>query len=1282
MKQTIKQEDFQNNSVSVHLASGEDSALQQVFSGVLECIPDGWLQKYWGKPKGKYRLRISITDKHGLKIKDDSKVLQVELGSNRGGSVDFRVSDERTPFSVLFDPSQVEDGSVDNILKLQDDGHYKGDYSLDYEVSAYDIDNHCEVGTISNSLKVILHLSANVAKSYHVDLDPAVKEIEYTSMFSAATDDSDSFIEVATLQIRHSAGLRCAPSTNVSFKIEAAQNKSQSKDDGILLVLDNTQVNIPIDQDTESPFFKETDPVRPHGEVTVDPNATVAELINQDSEGYELCNLYGFSSDSSEEPNIISIPIQIDRKSLKNPEDSYVDVVIRIQHRLEGSESVTEEEIDIPLKKNTNLVNLRTSAIFRNFQGNIITQHFESPNSPNGMGTIKVEPIPLSNRGEEVSVEILFENTAETVEVGHEGAGVIISNFSLGDLSSANEDDISRIQTYDNTRLNVLSLFSVDGTVTDEPIVLHCSESSKVTLRYSARNIRAIKPKTDSLGRYIYSAEVEVPFTFKYIIDTTGTLCKDHSRAHWKEAQGFLHIHIEKSMSPEWLCVDFGTSAVVAMYGANLTRNHLLPINKYRREKIIPEAYPIAEAIQRKDQSEESDNFLPSVVYLNKDNEGDYRECKMPNDLSKSAIWFSPTTGMAAARLDYQLPSLKLMLGFEYLPDIFNRKVHENFLYWTKSPDGEEISHKLRNSAARLTEICKVDALLKIIYEQLFSYYLKPSIEDITNQNNAQLNKLILTIPNTFTPDNISILREMVFNLIPSLRYDQIRFVSESDAVACHYLSNESMFGATPKSGTEYLLVFDMGAGTLDLTYLKRERIISNEQNRQIITIEGKMGVNKAGNYLDFSIAYVIFKLLLNKSLDVSDEPTPTPTKVNRNTKKGKQKIENLMRTSGPVPSLGGGLNMAGLGGDLNSSIDTQESGEYEEQNNVVQQSSAQLADLVERIKNLLTLELSADQSMVASDNELKDYVCHKVKPLLSQNRNTKLPPITIGREFDVPLTVGDILGDDLFKSYISEITSDVLKNCRDMFANEEGEMPIDTLIFSGRSTQLIEIRKGVIEYLIEQNNNPQATHCKFADMGTMSYVDRNTGMTDNSEAAISDGLKTAVAKGALAYVSFFGGRNAATQMIGRNIYANYGILWNNAEGWHYMEILNRHTEPTEKAIEPTDGVYIDQYRVERMFNFSRERVLELMLIQTYSKDPLREWNNYNYEMISVLVSINNCSEYNEHEGNIKIELEVNQSNRFIFRIGGSEITVHPHVDFNDSALKMSIWPVLFSVNQ
>ncbi|ETR72720.1 MAG: hypothetical protein OMM_07363 [Candidatus Magnetoglobus multicellularis str. Araruama] len=54
----------------------------------------------------------------------------------------------------------------------------------------------------------------------------------------------------------------------------------------------------------------------------------------------------------------------------------------------------------------------------------------------------------------------------------------------------------------------------------------------------------------------------------------------------------------------------------------------------------------------------------------------------------------------------------------------------------------------------------------------------------------------------------------------------------------------------------EYLLVYDIGAGTLDITYL----CISKDNDRKTtISFLGRIGNHVAGNYLDYAIAKAIF---------------------------------------------------------------------------------------------------------------------------------------------------------------------------------------------------------------------------------------------------------------------------------------------------------------------------------------------------------------------------------------------------------------------------------------
>jgi hypothetical protein len=86
-----------------------------------------------------------------------------------------------------------------------------------------------------------------------------------------------------------------------------------------------------------------------------------------------------------------------------------------------------------------------------------------------------------------------------------------------------------------------------------------------------------------------------------------------------------------------------------------------------------------------------------------------------------------------------------------------------------------------------------------------------------------------------------------------------IRLLSESDAVAYHYCSQRMK--QSPRDGRERLLVYDFGAGTLDLS------VISLEWNRDPFyprkwAVESRLGVPVAGNHLDEILGRIVDEML------------------------------------------------------------------------------------------------------------------------------------------------------------------------------------------------------------------------------------------------------------------------------------------------------------------------------------------------------------------------------------------------------------------------------------
>jgi hypothetical protein len=160
------------------------------------------------------------------------------------------------------------------------------------------------------------------------------------------------------------------------------------------------------------------------------------------------------------------------------------------------------------------------------------------------------------------------------------------------------------------------------------------------------------------------------------------------------------------------------------------------------------------------------------------------------------------------------------------------------------------------------------------IYEGLLLNYITPMLA----AERLGFSHLYLTHPNTYTPNHVAHLRDIVESVFKGHRHgkddviypENIRFYSESDAVAFYYMLNVWQsygkdWSKVPKC--EYILVFDIGAGTLDLTYLEVDWLPNENEGKTParVKILRRGGVSKAGNLLDECIARDLHEYLSSK---------------------------------------------------------------------------------------------------------------------------------------------------------------------------------------------------------------------------------------------------------------------------------------------------------------------------------------------------------------------------------------------------------------------------------
>ena len=156
--------------------------------------------------------------------------------------------------------------------------------------------------------------------------------------------------------------------------------------------------------------------------------------------------------------------------------------------------------------------------------------------------------------------------------------------------------------------------------------------------------------------------------------------------------------------------------------------------------------------------------------------------------------------------------------------------------------------------------LSNIQTLFDEAYKIVFRYYLDKQINEID-----RVNRVVLTYPNSYTPEHLKVLEKIAVSTFRNIRPGYLRFVSESDAVAAYYMEHWKDYNPTgDMKKTENILVYHMGAGTLDLTYLTKT--YDHASDTYTLEIKGKLGISKAGNYLDFVLAKFIDPMLAKTS--------------------------------------------------------------------------------------------------------------------------------------------------------------------------------------------------------------------------------------------------------------------------------------------------------------------------------------------------------------------------------------------------------------------------------
>lgn len=764
-------------------------------------------------PKGSFRLEIRPISFGPLKLRDERNFLLLQYNGHKGSSITGELLGDLNPFNVFMDTSQIADCDGFERADRRD-----GRIRIEYEINLYVNDQ------LSDTLKgesFELEI-ASLDYSLNVGMDVPETELVY------ATGQGET--PAGSLCFSHGSEFNYAAPLRVKFKYEIRHNDEIIG--GQLFRLDSVA--------------SESNPLMG---TPNDINLGTGSVLVYNQKRNEIANLY--PNHTKDGNNIVSIPLYIDMSKIHNPiDDDDEKYVLSVSGSYDAVDIFDSSVIVTKSFSKDMTVRVRRNSRFTEMK--VFIEKQGAKKRVRDFGQNKVNVLDLAPdtlcaaEGLKVSYKIRVGNMAQAIDPEHPTARVLISNFSYKVVQTGGP----QIELKENSTID--DVFRMSGSLLDvkEPRALDCGASMlEMNFDYDPAGIKKI-----SKG---YECPVDIRFSFNYSIDLDGILDEPtESYERW------IRTKVELVPNPEWLCVDFGTSAVVASYGDNLTDSRgekmdILLDLKTAKKDWLKTAYGKTQS-EQSDESESAPKLISSMMALNPGNIGDYDELIKTADVFKqSALWFSPASWMLASN-DYMLPCLKSMVGFKSLPAALVTAISNNNFIYRKG--GDTIEFNSYNSP-----LTRVDTLFEIVYKQLFQLYLETATTAQNRTNCGTVQRLILTYPNTYTPLHLKKVREIAARQLSDLRIDDydekknyLRFISESDAVAFYYLSRRNYLKSRhrdlPDDFDRNILVYDMGAGTLDLTYIVK----TSENSETIIDIRGKMGASKAGNYADYVLGEIL----------------------------------------------------------------------------------------------------------------------------------------------------------------------------------------------------------------------------------------------------------------------------------------------------------------------------------------------------------------------------------------------------------------------------------------
>lgn len=603
-----------------------------------------------------------------------------------------------------------------------------------------------------------------------------------------------------------------------------------------------------------------------------------------------------------------------------------------------------------------------------------------------------------------------------------------------------------------------------------------------------------------------------------------------------------VDFEVQRYTGDHALAVDFGTSAVVVAFESNET-NIVSRSNDFsaatqnlqERFKGLVDEWSASKdqdlksySLDDEENPEKGTAFLSSVLLLGYDKKaGNADFVILPSPFGRtSAEWH---------RAVYYLKAL-ILSGSRFLPTL-------------PGTGGLDFTWRDKDDEKRkaINQI-EVDDVMRSAYLNLYNNYIEPILRQ--EKKLQYLERLVVSHPNNFTVSHISRVRGILQGSFPE--FTRIDLLSESNAVALYCSRNPGrFFRVIPEAGEHrHLLIYDIGAGTVDLSYLRLEWAPEVEGGRlKELQVLFRSGAPVAGNRLDACLASILDSKIRSLAKSLREKQIDL-------------RYQNPIADPPPVEDLHYPPRMVKLKRELHSlKVD---------------------ATSAAKNGNDFTLHVRVDAGASLSEGILTatstDGQAFSEAGMTSGS--SRLPGS--GRQVDwigIPLGRKEIFDHPEVKSWLETVAGELISNLAGALQTLRLTPEIDTLVLSGRTAQFPPLRPYLLKALKQH-------------LGVDTDALFIPELTPNEK-------KEAVALGSLLY-GIFHGRDL--HITDRNIWARYGVIYTHGTTKRFQEFFGYSTEPG-----PGDDVVEENGLRMAFFRRAHEITRSggpLEVAATFSRDP------------------------------------------------------------------------------